>query len=62
MYVKMNLKHCLFATGAHPAPNLTGSNCNPKKFGSPESGEKNILGLLALEGSGGMLPQKILKI
>ena len=41
-------------TGADPAQNLTGSNCNPKKFWSPESGKKNFLGLLG--GSRTMLP------
>ena len=48
------------STGMDPAQNLTGSNHNPKKFSSPQSGEKNFLGLQG--GFGGMLPWKILKI
>ena len=39
---------------------IVANSIMPKRFFEPLSGEKNVLGLS--RGSGGMLPQKILKI
>ena len=59
-YMEVLILSVVHVQGGDPVQNLTGSNSNPKKLRSPQSGEKIFLGLLG--GSGGMLPWKILKI